>query len=102
MEDTLSKKKKELYSYLYRYHKGKENAICCYQLSLRFRLEEKDIRKFVSDLRKKDGIPICSCCYGYYYPESRSDVFEVVERFNKYLASLSTTSANLLNASVRI
>jgi len=101
METTLERKKKELYKYLFKYHRGKENAVYCYQLASIFCIEKKDVCKLISKLRKVDGIPICSCCCGYYYPESYSDIVEVVSRFNKYLVTLSTTSAKLLNASVR-
>lgn len=99
MENNLAKKKKELYGHLFKYHRGKENAICCSQLSLRFRLDESIIRSMISKLRK-EGVPICSCQYGYFYPESHSDVIEVVTRFSKYLATLSTTSSNLLKSTI--
>ena len=99
MENVLLKKKKELYGHLFKYHRGKENAISCCQLAIRFRLDDKTVRSLVSKLRK-EGVPICSCQYGYFYPGSYSDVIEVVGKFSKYLTTLSATSSNLLKSTV--
>ena len=101
MENTFKNGKIEVYKRLFLYHKGKENAINCAGLSLEVRLEEKTVRKLIASLRK-EGIPICSCNYGYFYPATYSEVVEVATRFSKYLATLSTTSVNMLRASVRI
>ena len=102
MVDVINKKML-LYKILKKYHKGKENAIVCKQLkrSVGRGVREKEIRRLVSLLRK-DGIPICSCSFGYYYPESVSDVIEVVSRFNKYLTTLSDTGVELLCGALKI
>ena len=96
----MQKDRKSLYKYLKNYHTGSENAVVCKQLQLRFKLSEGTIRGYVAKLRK-DGIPICSSCFGYFYPESRLDVVDNVTRFNKYIFSLSATSARLLSATVK-
>ncbi len=102
MKNTIERRNKiQLYSYLFREHKGRDNAIRCQDLAYYLDFEETEVRKLVSKLRK-DGIPICSCQYGYFYPRTYSDVVEVATRFSKYLATLSTTSVNMLRASVRI
>lgn len=93
----MKRNKRALCTYLKRYHKGKENAIVCKQLKMRFKVSEEVIRYYVSCLRK-EGVPICSCSFGYYYPETHSEVVETVQRFNKYLVTLSATNANLLSA----
>ncbi len=102
MKKTLERRNKiQLYSYLFKHHKGMDNAINCKELSKSLHLDEMYVRRIVSKLRK-DGIPICSCWLGYFYPATYSEVVEVATRFSKYLATLSTTSVNMLRASVRI
>ena len=98
-KEKLNKKYK-LYKYLKNFHTGKHNAIVCKQLELVMRMDEKDIRWLVRSLRK-EGFPICSCCYGYYYPDSYTEIVETATRFNKYVGTLMTTSSYLLNASLR-
>ena len=102
MKNTVERRHKiQLYSHLFKHHKGRENSVNCKDLSLSLQLDEKDVRRIVSKLRK-DGIPICSWRYGYFDPATYSDIVEVATRFNKYLATLSTTSVSLLRSSVRI
>ena len=96
----MQKDKKALYRYLRKYHTGRDNAIICIQLKMRFQVSEEAIRYYVSCLRK-EGIPICSCMDGYYYPETHSEIVETVSRFNKYLLTLSATNANLLRAKLK-
>ncbi|CDC77392.1 uncharacterized protein BN580_00412 [Candidatus Colimorpha enterica] len=96
----MQKDKRALYRYLKKYHTGRDNAIICKQLKMRFKVSEEAIRYYVSCLRK-DGIPICSCMDGYYYPETHSEIVETVARFNKYLLTLSATNANLLRAKLK-
>lgn len=95
----MKRDKKALCTYLKKYHVGKENAIICKDLKRIFRVSEETVRYNVSVLRK-DGIPICSCSFGYYYPETHSDVVETVSRFNKYLLTLSATNASLLKGKI--
>ncbi len=95
----MKRDKKALCNYLKRYHIGKDNAIICKELKKRFKVSEEAIRYYVSCLRK-DGIPICSCSFGYYYPETHLDVVETVSRFNKYLLTLSATNASLLKGKI--
>ena len=84
MKNTVERRNKiQLYSHLFKHHKGRENAVNCKDLSLSLQLDEKDVRRIVSKLRK-DGIPICSWRYGYFYPATYSDIVEVATRFNKY------------------
>ena len=96
----MKRDKKALYNYLKKYHTGSQNAVICKQLQNKFKLPEGAIRGYVSKLRK-DGIPICSCNYGYFYPETHLDVVDNVTRFNKYLLTLSATSATLLSGQIK-
>ena len=96
----MKRDKKALYTYLKRHHTGSKNAVICKQLQIKFNLSEAVIRRYVSVLRK-EGIPICSCNFGYFYPETHLDVVDTVSRFNKYLLTLSATSTKLLSAAVK-
>ncbi len=71
---------------------------------------KQDAERFRAEVEKldipvtvitQDGIPICSCMDGYYYPETHSEIVETVSRFNKYLLTLSATNANLLRAKLK-
>ena len=97
----MEKEKRNLYRFLKKHHKGRRNAIITKQLIYNVGGDVNTIRKLVSELRK-DGFPICSCNEGYFYPEGVSEVFDTVTRFNKYMVTLSSTSAGLLRSSVRI
>ena len=97
----MDKHKKQLCRILKKYHKGRENAIISKQLKHSVGIKESGIRYLVSVLRR-EGEPICSCCEGYFYPETFSEVVETVDRFEKYLDTLSDTSANLLSSYMRI
>ena len=78
----MQKDKKALYRYLKKYHTGRDNAIVCKQLKMRFQVSEEAIRYYVSCLRK-DGIPICSCMDGYYYKKDwKSILKEMLETYN--------------------
>ena len=90
-----------LYKYLKKHHTGGANAVICKQLQLTFRLPESAIRRYVSTLRK-EGVPICSSHFGYFYPETRSEVVDTVMRFDRYRMTLSATSDHLLYAAARI
>ncbi len=97
----MKRDKISLSKFLKRYHTGIENTITCKQLQMVFHLEEARIRKEIQNLRR-NGTPICSCYLGYYYPETASDVVETAMRFNKYLVTLSGTSANLIKSASKI
>ncbi len=97
----MKRDKFNLSKFLKRYHTGIENTITCKELQKVFRLEESVIKNEIRRLRK-NGTPICSCYLGYYYPETASDVVETAMRFNKYLVTLSGTSANLIKSASKI
>lgn len=93
----MKRDKKSLCSFLKRYHTGIKNTITCKELQKAFRVEESAIKSEIKRLRK-NGTPICSCYLGYYYPERASDIMETATRFNKYLVTLSGTSASLIKS----
>ena len=97
----MRRDKRNLSKYLKRYHTGINNSVTCKQLQVAFHLEEQDVKKEIHRLRRV-GTPICSCYLGYYYPESPSDVVETAMRFNKYLVTLSGTSASLIKSASNI
>ena len=101
MEKTIAKAKKKLYLYLFWNHRGREKAICTKDLKRCVHIKREAIRRLVHLLRQ-DGVPICSCCQGYFYPDPYSDVIDNVSRFYKYGATLSATEDNLLRASVKM
>lgn len=96
----MNRDKKGLYNYLKKYHTGSENAVACKQLQMKFKLTRPAVKGCVSALRK-EGIPICSNNCGYFYPATHLDVVDTVTRFNKYMLSLSVTSARLLSGKVK-
>lgn len=97
----MDKHMRKLCAELKKHHKGRDNAIICKQLKYAVGMRESRIRYLVSILRR-EGVQICSCCDGYYYPETIAEVVETVERFDKYLVTLSATGECLLSASARI
>lgn len=95
-------KKKDIESfrkYIKKHHTGIDNVITCKDLHRHFKVSEATVREYVVTLRK-NGTPICSCRFGYYYPETHTDVMETVTRFNKYLLTLSATSSDMLRATI--
>lgn len=88
-----------LLKFLKKHHTGKENAITSKQLGLKFKLDRGIICRYVSVLRR-NGIPICSCNSGYFFPDSYSEVLETVSRFNKYRTTLAVTGADMIRASL--
>lgn len=68
---------------------------------MRFKVSEEAIRYYVYCLRK-DGIPICSCMDGYYYPETHSEIVETVARFNKYLLSLVCHKRKFIESKTKV
>ena len=92
--------KEKLYKYLRRYHTGYKNAIAAKRIRKTKTFYKMDIYYLVSVLRKS-GIPICSCCKGYFFPESYTEISENVARFDRYCITLSRTSARLDNARLR-
>ena len=94
-----NQRQKYLYTFLHKYHKGRKNAIVTGQIEMAVELEENDIRRLISKFRR-EGVPICSCNEGYYYPESYSEIMEVATKFHKYLSTLITTIMCLLRAKI--
>ncbi len=100
MKDILKQRERRaFFKHLKKYHTGKDNVITCKELHRELQVSESTVRGYVVSLRKS-GIPICSCRYGYYYPESHTDVLETVTRFNKYLLTLSATNTYLIKATI--
>ena len=89
----------KLYKYLKRNHTGYKNAIAAKQIRKTKTFHKKDIYYLVSVLRKA-GVPICSCRYGYFYPESYIEISENVARFERYCATLDNTADLLDNARI--
>lgn len=89
----------KLYKYLKRYHTGMEKAIIAKHIRRTKTFHKKDIYYLVSVLRKA-GIPICSCCKGYFFPDSYVEISENVARFERYCATLENTTDLLDNAKI--
>jgi len=89
----------KLYKYLKRNHTGYKNAIVAKQIRKTKTFHKKDIYYLVSVLRKA-GIPICSCRYGYFYPDSYSEISDNVARFDRYRSTLKITQNLLDNAKI--
>lgn len=95
-------KKKDINSfckYLKEYHTGMENVINRKEIKKSFKIKENTSKYYVSLLRKA-GIPICSCRYGYFFPDTYSEVMDNVMRFNKYISTLSATSADMVEGKI--
>ena len=89
----------KLYNYLKRNHTGYKNAIVAKQIRKTKTFHKKDIYYLVSVLRKA-GVPICSCRYGYFYPDSYSEISDNVARFDRYRSTLKITQNLLDNAKI--
>lgn len=89
----------KLYKYLKRYHTGMEKAIIAKHIRRTKTFRKKDIYYLVSVLRKA-GIPICSCCKGYFFPHSYTEISENVARFDRYRSTLKITQNLLDNARI--
>jgi len=89
----------KLYKYLKRYHTGMEKAIIAKHIRRTKTFHKKDIYYLVSVLRKA-GVPICSCRYGYFYPDSYTEISENVARFERYCETLDNTADLLDNARI--
>jgi biotin operon repressor len=96
-KDTYEKK---LYTVLKKHHTGKENAIVSKQLKSLVGTKRSEVCRIVSRLRR-EGVPICSCSNGYFYPRSYSEVLDVVSRFTQYGSTLRATSSALRSSSVK-
>ena len=94
-----NQRQKYLYTFLHKYHKGRKNAIVTEQIEKAVELEENDIRRLVSKFRR-EGIPICSCNEGYFYPNSYSEIIDTVTKFERYISTLSDTSDILIDCRI--
>ena len=96
-KDTYEKK---IYTVLKKHHTGRENAIVSKQLKSLVGTKRSEVCRIVSRLRR-EGVPICSCNDGYFYPRSYSEVLDVVSRFSQYGSTLKATSSALRSSSVK-
>ena len=76
------------------------SAIMSKQLKSLVGTKRGEVCRIVSKL-KREGVPICSCNDGYFYPRSYSEVLDVVSRFSQYGSTLKATSSALRSSSVK-
>lgn len=88
------------YRYLKKHHTGRENAIISKQLERKYHTDKWGIYAIVTTLRQL-GIPICSYCKGYFFPERYSEVTETVAHFEKYGRTLAATGEIMLKSKLK-
>lgn len=74
--------KKRLLTYLKRRHTGQDNATSSRALEARFSVCGSTVRRTVLCLRR-DGEPICSDRFGYYYATSGDELWNTIGRFER-------------------
>jgi hypothetical protein len=79
--------KNDLCLFLKTYALGKGNCITASKLNEIFGGNSADVRAVVNALRI-DGEPICSCCEGYYYPVTKSEVIQTIQSLESRIVGI--------------
>lgn len=70
---------KDIVEYLQEHHTDEANAIKSRNLCVLFNLTDKQVRNVVSNIRR-EGEPVCSSSYGYWYSKDREDIEKTIHR----------------------
>lgn len=87
----------DIVEYLREYHTSENKAIKGREICELFNLHSKQVRNIVSDLRK-DGEPICSSNYGYWYSKAPEDLDRTIRRMAEQVKNMSLAIDGLQKA----
>lgn len=81
--------------HLEKYHKGREKAAFSKTLEAAFSVGGRELRRCVNFLRK-NGFPICSDEFGYYYPVNICEVRNTVGRLDSLIREITKARDGML------
>lgn len=87
----------QMLEYLKDYHSTESRAVKNKELRLLFNLTDKQVRLVVSQLRR-EGEPVCSSSYGYWYSTDPSDIGKTLHRMEAQVENMSFSIAGLRKA----
>ena len=94
----MTETKEEIYSFLRKFHTGKENSIHSKELEDRFSISGRSLRRVIGSLRR-DGVAICSDENGYYYAGNQDEINDTIGRLTELAVKISNSRNGLMYAS---
>ena len=94
-------KEKAIYDYLFKNHKGKDNAVHSKSLERRFNICPRTVRNYINSLRKS-GLPICSDDSGYWIAANPGEVNKTVKRLGNFAGEVNNARTGLAYATIQM
>lgn len=96
--DTAKSMKLAIKVMLKCYHCGAENVVTAATLANRLEKSSREtVRKYINEMRK-EGIPICSSRWGYYYPASLTDVENTINHLESRIEDITECITGLYSS----
>ena len=87
----------QMLEYLKDFHRSESGAIKSRELRTLFNLTDKQVRNLVGQLRK-DGEPVCSSFYGYWYSTDPEDIEKTLHRLEAQVENMNFSINGLKQA----